>query len=65
MKTYTPQTDGATTEDWIKATEGMTITAYDPVSLTFNQAREKGLSVLKRVDFENSFSGVSQTTQPS
>lgn len=50
MKSYIPETDGATTEDWTKATEGMTITAYDLATLTSNRPTESESSVLTNVN---------------
>ncbi len=52
MKNYDSYAGMATTEDWLKATEGMKINTFDATSLTLAQPSNSESSVITNTDSE-------------
>jgi hypothetical protein len=63
MTKYAASTGIATTNDWLRATEGMKVTAYDPAALT-NQRNDSATTVFTNRDFEAALEKAPKKTRP-
>jgi hypothetical protein len=65
MKNHESCAGIATTEDWLKATEGMKINTFDATSLVLIQPSNSESNVFTKPDYENAISKVGQNTRSS